>query len=109
MLPCNPPNPAVEPIAFLFHHLILLPVAAMLAASWPVHLQLAIPPQNLDFGLVEVHPALLRSVAVAALPALVATIAVVAYLAALNFELLGTFAARHAGVQFPPVDPAALS
>ena len=109
MPPYNPPDPVVEPIASLFHHLNLLPVAAMLAASWPVRLQLVAPPQILDFGLVEVHPALLRSVAGAALPALAATTAVAACLAALSSELPGPSAARLAGVPSLPVDLAAWS
>ena len=109
MLPYNPPNPAVEPIAFLFLHASLLPDAAMLVASLPVHLQLAKPPQNLDFALVEVHPAQLQSVVAAALPLLAATAVVAACLATLNSELLGTSAAQLAGVQSLPVDLAALS
>ena len=109
MLPCNPPDPVVEPIVSLFHHSNLLQGAAMLAASLPVHRQLAGPPQNLDFDLVEVHPAKLQSVVVVAAPVLAATIVAAAFLAALYSELLGTFAARHVGVQFPPVHLAALS
>ena len=109
MLPYNPPDPVVEPIASLFHHLNLLPVAAMLAASLPVRLQLAGPPQNLDFVLVEVHPVQPQSVAVAALLAVAATIAVAAFLATLNFELPGISAAQLAGVLSPLADLAAWS
>ena len=109
MLPYNPPDPVVEPIDVPFLHSILLPIAARLAVSWPVRLQLAVLPQNLDFGLVEVHPILLQSVVVAAALALAATLAVAACLAALSSELPGTFAARLAGVPSQPVDLAAWS
>ena len=109
MLPCNPPNLAVGPIVFFFHHSNLLPVAAMLAASLPVRLQLAGPPQNLDFDLVEVHPAQLQSDAAAALLALAAAIAVAAFLATLNFELPGISAAQRAGVPSLLVGLAAVS
>ena len=107
MLPCNPPNPVVEPIVSLFPLADFLPVAVELAASLPMHLQLAEPPQNLDFVLVEVHPAQLQSVIVVAVLVLAATIAVAACLATLNSELLGTSAAQPAGVQSLPVDLAA--
>ena len=107
MLPCNPPNPAVEPIVFLSPHASLLTDAAMLAASLPVRLQLAGPPQNLDFGPAVVHPAQLQFAVVAALLVLVATTAVAACLATPSFGLLETSAAPFAGVQSPPVDLAA--
>ena len=107
MLPCNPPNPVVEPIVSLFPLADFLLVAVEFAASLPMHLQLAAPPQSLDFVLVKVHPTQPLFVAFAALPALAATIVVAVFLATPNSELLGTFAPQHRGVQSLPVDLAA--
>ena len=109
MLPCSPPDPAVGPTDVLFLHLILLPIAALLAASWPMHPQLAELPLIPYFGPVAVHPVQLRSVVVVAAPVVAATTFVAAFLAALSSELPGIFATRLAGVPFPPVDLAACS
>ena len=107
-LPCNHPNPVVELPASPVHHSNLLPGATMFAASWPMHLQLAVLPLILDFGPVEVHPIPLPAVVVDAAPVPAAAFAVAACPAALSSELPGTFAARLASVPSLPTGLAAV-